>query len=52
MALLQENRVLGVDTPLGDDVLLLTAFHGTENISRLFRYELDLISDDDSIAHS
>ena len=50
MALLQENRVLGVDTPLGDDVLLLTAFHGTENISRLFRYELDLISDDDSIA--
>jgi type VI secretion system secreted protein VgrG len=49
MALLQENRALGLSTPLGDDVLLLTAFHGSEHLSRLFKFELDLISDNDAI---
>ena len=50
MALLQENRVLGIKTPLGSDVLLLAGFRGTENISRLFNYELELISDDSEIS--
>lgn len=50
MALLQEKRLLSLKTPLGDDVLLLTGFRGREEISRLFRYELDMISDDGAIA--
>jgi len=50
MALLQENRVLGLSTPLGDDVLLLTGFRGSEHLSRLFRFELDLVSDNDAVA--
>ena len=50
MALTQKNRLLGLKTPLGEDVLLLTAFHGREEMARLFQFELDLISDDDPIA--
>ncbi len=49
MALTQANRVLKLSTPLGDDVLLLTSFHGQEEMSRLFRYQLDMISDDNAI---
>lgn len=45
MPLLQKNRLLSLTTPLGDDVLLLTAFRGHEEMSRLFRYDLDMISD-------
>ena len=33
----QENRSLQVETPLGKDVLLLTAFSGTEEMSRLLQ---------------
>ena len=46
----QENRQLAIETPLGKDVLLLTAFTGHEEISRLFRFELDMLSEQDSIA--
>jgi len=49
MALKQANRALKLTTPLGEDVLLLTAFHGHEEMSRLFRYQLDMISDDNAI---
>ncbi|MHC4399530.1 MAG: type VI secretion system Vgr family protein [Planctomycetota bacterium] len=49
MALKQENRLLGLATPLGEDVLDLTGFSGQEEISRLFHYELDMISDDPAI---
>jgi type VI secretion system secreted protein VgrG len=46
----QEHRLLSVTTPLGEDVLLLTAFRGREELSRLFHYELDFISEKDDIA--
>lgn len=46
----QENRLLSLETPLGKDVLLLTEFSGAEEISRLFRYELVVLSESDSIA--
>lgn len=46
MALQQQNRSLHLTTSLGKDVLLLTSFSGTEEMSRLFRYQLELISDD------
>ncbi len=50
MALLQENRLLKLSTPLGEDALLLTAFHGNEQLSRLFQFQLDMIADTTSIA--
>ena len=46
----QENRLIGIDTPLGTDVLLLQGFTGREGISRLFRFDLDLASEKDSIS--
>ena len=44
---LQAERSLSITTPLGDDVLLLTGFSGREEMSRLFRYQLELLSEDD-----
>jgi type VI secretion system secreted protein VgrG len=46
----QENRLVGIKTPLGDDALLLQRFKGTEGISRLFRFEAELLSENPSIA--
>ncbi len=41
----QENRFLAVNTPLGQDELLLTGFAGGEGISDLFAFELKMISE-------
>lgn len=49
MPLTQENRLIAIDTPLGPDVLLLRGFTGHEAISRLFSFELDLLSPDPEI---
>jgi len=46
----QEGGLFKIDTPLGKDVLLLRGFKGTEGISRLFRFELDLLSENSSIS--
>src|SRR6516162_3079803 len=46
----QAERTLSLKTPLGADVLLLLGFSGTESLSRLFAYQLDLASPDDAIA--
>jgi type VI secretion system secreted protein VgrG len=46
----QEGGLFKIDTPLGEDVLLLRGFRGTEGISRLFRFELDLLSENPSIS--
>ncbi|MGE3804449.1 MAG: type VI secretion system Vgr family protein, partial [Gemmataceae bacterium] len=40
----QADRRLTIDTPLGPDVLLLTALEGHEGISELFEYRLELQS--------
>src|SRR5258708_39702411 len=45
MALSQTNRLLQVTTPLGETALVVTGFRGTEHISHLFSFELDLIAD-------
>ena len=42
---LQKNRPLQVTTSLGEDTLLVTGFQGTEQLSRLFTFELSLIAD-------
>lgn len=46
----QAQRSLSVTSPLGSDVLLLLGFNGAESISRLFTYQLDLTSSNDTIA--
>jgi type VI secretion system secreted protein VgrG len=45
----QERRLLSVSTPLGTDVLLLTAFTGREELSRLFHYQFDMLSEEVTI---
>jgi len=45
----QENRLLAIATPLGDDTLLLAGFSGEETISRPFRFDLELLSESESI---
>jgi len=49
MAITQANRLIAIDTPLGPNVLLLRGFTGHEAISRLFSFELDLLSTDPEI---
>jgi type VI secretion system secreted protein VgrG len=46
----QDTRLLSVDTPLGKDVLLMSGFSGTEAISRLFTFQLELYSTKGDIA--
>src|SRR5437870_2352932 len=45
----QENRPLEVVTPLGKDVLLLAAFSGTEAVSQLFHFQLDLLAENERL---
>lgn len=45
----QANRFVSVTTPLGDDVLLFYRMSGGEQISRLFEYEIDLLSEKNDI---
>ncbi len=44
------NRIIKVDTPLGKDVLLLHSFSGVEGMSRLFSFNLSLLSENSNIA--
>jgi type VI secretion system secreted protein VgrG len=44
----QAERPLAIHTPLGEDVLLLATFRGSESISRLFRYDVDLLAEADT----
>src|SRR5262245_35564061 len=45
MTFLEANRYLYLNTPLGADKLLLSAFRGEEAISRLFRFELNMLAE-------
>jgi type VI secretion system secreted protein VgrG len=49
MAISQSQRILSANSPLGKDVLVLTGFQGREEMSRLFHYTLDLVSENTSI---
>ena len=49
MAIAQEHRRIAISTPLGKDELLLRGFTGAEAISQLFHFDLDLLSENDSI---
>ena len=44
------ERPMSLTTPLGPDVLILVGFAGQEGISQLFRYQLDLVSAESTVA--
>jgi len=46
----QEKRHIRISTVLGKDVLLVEAFSGNEGMSRLFSYELSLLSENQAVA--
>jgi type VI secretion system secreted protein VgrG len=46
----QANRFIAIDTPLGKDALLLQGFKGSEGISRLFNFQLNLLSENPAIS--
>ena len=46
----QAERLIAVDTPLGADKLLLRSFSGAEGISKLFHFQLDMLSEDFNIS--
>jgi uncharacterized protein involved in type VI secretion and phage assembly len=41
----QANRIMRVETALGEDVLLLTSLTGEEGMSMPFHFTLDLLSE-------
>lgn len=45
MAWTQDGRLLTIETPLGADTLLLSGLEGEEQSSRLFRFDLELLSE-------
>jgi type VI secretion system secreted protein VgrG len=47
----QTGRALRIETPLGQDVLLLRSISGQESISQLFRFQLELLSENDAISY-
>lgn len=42
----QANRLISIQTPLGEDKLLLIAFDGGEHISDLFEFHIAALSND------
>ena len=47
--LTQEQRLLSIETPLAKDELLLTSFEGTEYISELFEFQIEVLSSNHKI---
>ena len=47
---MQQERPVEIKTPLGADALLFRHMSGSEEMGRLFRYDLDLYSADHAIA--
>lgn len=45
MAITQKRRIFAVNTPLGEDVLVFYRMIATEQLGRLFEYEVELLSE-------
>src|ERR1039457_4108356 len=45
----QTNRLMQFSSPLGKDVLLIESLDGTEGISRLFEYHVELLATVDTV---
>jgi type VI secretion system secreted protein VgrG len=50
MSVRQETHGIAITTPLGKDALLLRGFSSSESISQPFHFDLDLLSENDSIS--
>ncbi len=50
MAITQNTRLVQVTSPLGENVLVLQSLDGSEELGRVFQYELELISENPSVA--
>lgn len=50
MATTTQDELLAIETSLGKDVLFLTGFNGYEGISRLFSFELSMVSENHAIS--
>jgi type VI secretion system secreted protein VgrG len=50
MTIVQINRQLRIKTPLGRDKLLLYQLRAQETLGRLFNYQVELLSEDDTIS--
>ena len=46
MSISQKHRLFSFDSPLGPDKLLLNSFRGTEQLSEIYQFELELVSED------
>ena len=46
----QDNRFVSITTPLDKDMLLFYRLNGTEEVSRLFEYEVELLMDSNNAA--
>jgi type VI secretion system secreted protein VgrG len=51
MSYTQDERLIAVYTPLPKDAMLLQSFTGHEAMSRLFRFQLDMLSENPAIAY-
>jgi len=51
MPFAQQHRAISVSTSLGEDVLLLRSMSGSERLSSLFEYRLEMLSEDINIDH-
>jgi len=49
MPITQSHRPIAVNSPLGEDVLVLQRMTASEELSRLFEFQLDLLSENDNI---
>nr|WP_288359012.1 type VI secretion system tip protein VgrG [uncultured Pseudomonas sp.] len=49
MAITQQSRMAKVNSPLGDNVLVMERLAGSESLGRLFHYELSLASENSSL---
>ncbi|MFO7639970.1 MAG: type VI secretion system tip protein VgrG [Candidatus Competibacteraceae bacterium] len=45
MAITQKHRIFAVNTPLGEDVLVFQRMTATEQLGRLFEFELEMLSE-------
>ena len=45
----QDTRIAKLSTPLGQDVLAITRFDGTEGLSEMFEFRIEAVSDEENI---
>src|SRR4028119_570101 len=48
MSITQDGRIMQIATPLGKDFLLINKFSASEGLSELFRFDVELLHDEES----